>query len=603
MKRAYVLLLMTVMFVATVPAATVPEETACRAAMNFWNTYRPETRKEVKNLQTLTFPELRNMYVFANDTLGFVIVAADDRVLPILGYSFDSPFPTRELNPELRYWLQGYEKQIKVACTLDKAADPRWNALLTNPVPPTPLTLTNVPMLVHTAWDQGDPYNDQCPYDSVYGARAVVGCVATAMAQILNRWQHPSTGTGTHSYMHHGYHNNPSYGILTADFGNTTYMWQDMPIGGGTSGYSTAERNAVSTLCYHCGVAVDMMYSPQASGAYSSCGSWASFCAVNAFPNFFKYSPSLMYRNRDAINNDSIWLSMIDADLEQGRPIYYDGSDDDGGHAFILDGSDLDTHYHFNWGWSGWGNGFYAMNNLAPGSGGAGGNSTYTFNQDQGAIFGIVPIPEAYDTIEVWDTVCAGSGRYQFYEYSLPNASCDTLLRHLTTIYNLHLRRVSRYMLTFRPNYGVGNEFEQTYCFLDSVEMPECPFTKEGYRFRGWCQNKRGQDTIYRAGERVNLRGHLVFYAIWQDTNVGIDAVDAAEVLMWPNPTEENINFSLTPAEDVTLNLIDAWGRVVIQRKVIGGKAKISLERLPSGTYTVMIYTSEKVYKRQVIKK
>ena len=69
----------------------------------------------------------------------------------------------------------------------------------------------------------------------------------------------------------------------------------------------------------------------------------------------------------------------------------------------MLDGSNLDTTYHFNWGWSGYGDGFYAMNNLAPGSGGAGGNATYTFNSGQGAIFGIQPVPEVFDTIVLYD--------------------------------------------------------------------------------------------------------------------------------------------------------------------------------------------------------
>lgn len=603
MKRIFALLMLSVLFVASLSAATVPEEIARRAATNFWNTYRPQDQKAVSQLQSLSFPELHNMYVFANGNQGFVLVAADDRVQPILGYSFDSPFAAREINPELRFWLLGYEEQIASALASDRAANPRWNELLENPVPPEPLTLTNVPMLMTTAWDQDAPYNDLCPYDEVYQEKAVVGCVATAMAQIMKYWNHPARGTGSRTYMHHNDELNHSYGVLSADFENTTYLWEQMP-DRATYASSSLERTAVSTLSYHCGVAVDMMYGPSStggSGAYTTCGGGISACAVSAFHRYFKYEPSLVYRMRSSYS-DSAWLSMIDSDLALGRPLYYNGRDDEGGHAFVLDGSDLDTHYHFNWGWSGYGNGFYAMNNLAPGSGGAGGNATYTFNQYQGAIFGLVPIPEAYDTVEVWDTICSNSGRYSFYEYTLPNASCDTLLRHLDTVFNLHLRRVSTYMLTFRPNFGTGNEFDMNYCYLDTVVMPECPFVKDGYRFRGWCQNKRGTETIYQAGDSVRLRGHLVFYAIWQDTTVGIAEVEEQELLIWPNPTEDKINFSITDAEDVTVNVIDAWGRVAIQRKVVGGKAKISLERLPAGTYTVVVYTADAVYKKQIIK-
>ena len=586
----------------TTYANSVSVEVAARVAANFWNTYHPQEVKPVETMPSVSFEELRHMYVFVNGEEGFVIVAADDRVQPILGYSFDSPFPQRELHSELRYWLGGYEEQIRAACATLRPAHPRWTELLDSPVPPTPLTLTNVPALVQTRWDQGAPYNILCPYDEDYERNSVVGCVATAMAQIMKRWNHPQCGTGSHSYVH------AKYGQLSVDYSNTTYHWDNMPthIPAAAPDYVAHD---IALLSYHCGVAVDMMYSPRSSGAYTICWDQMNACAVNAFRTFFEYDQSLHYLFR-AYYDDSTWLAMIDADLAQGRPLYYDGSDDEGGHAFILDGSDLDTHYHFNWGWSGYGDGFYAMNNLAPGSGGAGGNATYTFNQDQGAIFGIVPVPEQLDTVEVWDTACTGMGTYDIYDYSLTVANLDTTIYYLDTVINLHLRKRARNLLNFLPNGGNGNDQQLLYCYKDSVTMPECEFTPSNpaLGFRGWSENRRGNGQRYLENQVVKMIGNHTFYAIWRDTSLGIDlAADDNGLLLWPNPATEMVNLSFPHMQgDAQVLLIDMAGRTVRRQSFrlddLQGRLQISLTGLPRGLYYLHLETDEGVYNQKIIK-
>lgn len=598
MNKKLALFALAALMMGAVYAAPVSTDMARQVAVNFWNSHYPDNQKPVTDMQLRPFGELSHMYVFVNGEEGFVVVAADDRVRPVLGYSFDTPFP-EELNPELRYWLTGIDQQVEAVGSMDEAADFRWNSLLKD-VPLTPITLQNVPALCQTHWDQGDPYNRKCPYDSLHHARCVVGCVATAMAQIMKRWNFPSCGTGSRSYAY------GDYGVLSADFAHTTYRWELMP---NTVGFAVdaQQADALSTLSYHCGVSVDMMYGPSStggSGAYSSCGYWATACATNAFYTYFKYKPTLRHRSR-ANYDDSTWLAMIDADLAEGRPIYYSGRDNDGGHAFVLDGSNLDTFYHFNWGWNGYGDGFYAMSNLAPGSGGAGGNSTYTFNLDQGAIFGIEPDEEILDTIEIYDTVCINYGEYTYHGFTLPIASCDTHLRYLDTVFFVHLTKLNLKVLNFLPNGADGEELSLQYCPADSVVMPECEFVHPDttLRFYGWCRNQHGNGDIYRSGEAYRLKINTSLYAIWVDKNLNIVETESSDLQLWPNPTGEKINFSITAAEDITVNIIDAWGRVAMQRKVVGGKAQISLERLPAGTYTVMVYTADAVYKKQIIKK
>ena len=614
MKKTALGIVAMLLFAGAAVAAPVSEATAAHVAINFWNTYRPQEVKPVTTLQTISFPELQNMFVFANDTVGFVVVAANDRVRPVLGYSFDSPFPTRQLNPELRYWLSIYENQIAYAATIDGAADPRWNTLLTSEPPAEPLSLSHVPALCKTRWNQSEPYNKLCPYDTVYHARSVVGCVATAMAQIMKRWNHPSCGTGSHSYEHHYMwpDTQTSYGILSADFEHTTYMWELMP-NTVQLGVSSAAADALSTLSYHCGVAVDMMYGPSAkggSGAYSDCGSWATACATHAFYEYFKYSEEeLHYEERDNIANDSVWLAMIDYELSLGRPMYYDGSDSTGGHAFVLDGSNLDTMYHFNWGWGGYGDGFYAMNNLAPGGGGAGGNATYSFNSGQGVIFGIQPIPEVFDTVVLYDTICTNYETYENHGYTLPVANCDTNLRYLDTIFQLHLDVELYNIITFSSNTGgLGQMMNSEYCRVDGALMPECPFNRNRYHFIGWSKQSNGTpDTLYQPGDVVYLHGNTIIYAHWKkDSDQAVTTAEEEAVLLWPNPTTGDLYVDLGLVHTAQILVIDAMGRTVLRAdypNTMNNGAKLSLQALPDGVYTVQVKSASGVYNQRIIKR
>lgn len=614
MKKALLLFAAGLSLVMSVQAAPVDVRTAHRVAVTFWNSHRPLDVKPVDTMQYRAFGELSHQYVFANDTIGFVIVAADDRVRPVLGYSFDSPFPTR-LHPEIRYWLGTYEEQIAYAVTLDDApANPRWSSLMAGDVPPVPVSLQDIAALCKTRWDQGAPYNYDCPYDTIYNERSVVGCVATAMAQIMKRWNHPSSGTGSHSYEHTGRNDAAAYGILEADFEHTTYMWEYMPVRMGASTPNEKTR-ALSKLCYHCGVAVDMMYSPQASGAYSTCGWWSDACAVSAFRDYFKYDPDLEFRQRNDFDSntfisDSVWLAMIDEELANGRPLYYSGSDYTGGHAFVLDGSDLDTCYHFNWGWDGYADGFYAMSNLAPGAGGYGGNATYTFNLDQGAIFGIQPVLEDFDTVDMYDTICSNYERYNYEEYIFPAAACDTFMRHLDTVFRLHLEVVTSHTLTYHANYGGFSAATNSsqYCRYDPVVFPECEFTRSGFLFEGWSRgrNRASNEPIYQPGDTIFISGNVTFYARWRDSNaVAIADVDDDGIALWPNPATDKVTIDFGQPVSASVVIFDMLGRSVLSVNHTNGdtpRVEIPLEGLREGAYTVQIRTSKGLYNRRIIK-
>lgn len=584
-----------------VAAQSVNEEAAQLVAKDFWDNHRPDNVKPATMLTLLPFSELEHLHIFDVDGQGFVIVAGDQRVSPILAYSFDSP-ATKDLNPETAYWLRGYEAQISELPELSESSELPGASKSSGPS-----KSTAVSPLMTTRWDQSPYYNHFCPYDSVSGARTVVGCVATAMAQIMRYWSYPAYGQGSHSY------NYRHYGVLSADFENTSYLWHIMP--NTCNEFSQeSEVNATAILSYHCGVGVEMEYGTTAeggSGAYSECNPWVTHCAVSTFVDYFKYDPDISFASRDGMA-DSAWLEILDNELSHRRPVYYHGRDESGGHAFVLDGSDLDGRYHINWGWGGSYDGFYYVDTLSPHRGGTGGNSTYTFNLGQGIIYNIKPaMEEVFDTVDYLDSVCENTQYVYFRNYKLLVFNVrdrDTLLHNFDTVFRYHLKVIQKKKVYLNPNNGGVSEM-RNYCPASGYTLPECTFSKPNCIFTGWCRNRDGNDVIHQPGETLFFNNSPTFFAIWNDTTaVGIDNISDSktQVSISPNPTTGEITISTQaslPAIGITV--YDALGRLVLRDdslNTIGGKAKISLQQLPNGIYTIMVKTVTGIHKQQVIK-
>ena len=311
-------------------------------------------------------------YVFALQPKGFVIVAADDRVEPILGYSYDNNFVVADMPDHVRGWLGNYERQIQAVAKSDLQAEPatqtKWARLKSGLAMSTrSFGDTVVGPLLTTTWDQGQYYNSLCPTDASGPAgHALTGCVATAMAQIINYWGYPAHGRGTHSY-------ESNYGNLTVNYDSTLYEYTNMP-NALTSTSTTDEVNAVATLMRDCGVAVNMGYSPSESGAFI-------LEARAALVNFFNYSSNMNYAEKSNIAEEE-WKAMLRNDLDAGIPVLYtiQGTS---GHALICDGYNSDDFFSFNFGWGGYADGWYHISSIN--TGGA------YFNNSHTAIFGIIP--------------------------------------------------------------------------------------------------------------------------------------------------------------------------------------------------------------------
>ena len=379
MKPNKVLLLAAaVLMLGTAVAAPVNPKRAATIAQTFFSS-QTSAKSGNRLADVPTQWQYDGIYLFEGVNGGFVLVAADDAARPILGYSATGTLDPNDMPPALRQWLQAYQREIEGLMnshfsTLNTQHS-EWYSLERG-ISPKDYTDTVAPMLT-TFWDQTYPYNGYCPGGSA------TGCAATAQAQVMNFWKHPAFGIGSHSYTHE------RYGEQQADFAHTLYDWANMPA---QANYNSpmVQKEAVATLMYHCGVSLDMQYDPEGSAAAGLAGIEGIPSIDNSLKGYFGYSAEMRVVHRGFYTKDQ-WREMLIADLNLGHPIVYTGSGDAGGHGFICDGYDSRGYLHFNFGWSGRGDGFFPVDSISPGVGGVGGNGTYTFNDNNAALLGLVP--------------------------------------------------------------------------------------------------------------------------------------------------------------------------------------------------------------------
>jgi hypothetical protein len=360
----------------------------------------------------------RNLYFFkASQGNGFVILSADDRAVPVLGYSIDNTFNPASLPEHIDVWFRQYDAEIDALIADDiKATDEiaaEWQRLIKgDPEPVERAREKAVSALLTTAWGQGDTtgngvlYNSLCPHSgSVY---SVAGCVAIATAQVMKYWNHPTTGRGSHSYT-------PSrYSQQSANFGSTTYAWSSMPDTLKRSSSST-QKTAVATLVYHIGVATEMDYGTTGSGATTTAGSSMSNypSAEYALKTYFKYNSGTLHSLSRSDYSQNDWIALLKAELDATprRPIIYSGRDQSGryGHAFVFDGYDNSNRFHVNWGWDGYYNGNFVVTALNPYGSGTGGNSSNNYSYYNSALLGIKPVTNTGSTSTITANVSNSS--------------------------------------------------------------------------------------------------------------------------------------------------------------------------------------------------
>ncbi|MEI6820343.1 MAG: C10 family peptidase [Bacteroidota bacterium] len=374
--------LFTVMFICVitftvVTAGPVTKNTALSVAKNF---FRIELNKSSDNtvVNYLAINSKQDnskvlLHVYYGDN-SFIVISGDNNAFPIIAYSNEGSYPVNSENASFNWWMSNVTDAVELASTTKTkvhiTVSNAWDLYTSeNKSGGSSTNTRSVNPFLLTKWDQAPGYNALCP--SFSGTHCVTGCVATSMAQIMKYYNYPKRGQGSHSYVH------PYFGTLTANF-DTLFDFQLMtPPAISNSLYpATIER-----LMYACGVSVDMNYTPNESGAQTA-------DALNSLYNYFKYRRFIKDINRGNYT-DLQWRTYLLDNLDMGYPILYSGADPTyGGHAWVCDGYQNSTYFHFNWGWSGGGDGYFYLNSLTP--------MSYNFTSGQGAIINIVADTSIY---------------------------------------------------------------------------------------------------------------------------------------------------------------------------------------------------------------
>ena len=608
------------MTVSVATAAPVEPETAGTVARNFWNLHRDKEVKPVEADMTPVATDFDGLYVFTADGgQGFVIVPADDRAWPVVAYSFSNFFDAEE-NENVRYWLGGYQEQMeKLRASDADAADEvkaEWQRLSGVKGTPEPQPLTAVEPLLRTAWDQSPYYNALCPYDSEHNTRTPAGCIVTAMTQVMRYWEHPLHGTGSHSYTH------TTFGTLSADFASTTYDWDNMPYSL-TGASSTAEKTAVSTLMYHAGVAVEMDYAYDGSGAYMTGGANTP-CTKNALINYFDYNPSLynIYRSN---KTEAEWTALVKAELDSAWPVLYSGYGDGGGHAFVCDGYNANGLYHFNWGWGGVSDGYYMLSDLAPSIGGTGTNNSNTFNNSQHILVGVHPTgttvaPEpdpdpvdencvilqfpysqdfdqgGYDCITINDADGDGN-RWGLVRGSGVGNSICAYIKYASNHQNndfINMPKIAErgdYTVTWKAR-AYSTNYPETYEVWaeDSVIFSET-LSSSSFVDRSATFYVGYRDTVRIRFRNISYDQHHFYVdnvVIEQNRNyAGIDEAGQADgtLSLYPNPASESLTIATAPGTKV--EIMDMTGRTLLTHTASTGHEVLPVASLAKGIYMV----------------
>jgi hypothetical protein len=366
LRAALFFLLLSV--VGMTKANPVDMQTAREVAMKFINANTRVPLRGEEDLQLVTTYKTESddaaFHIF-NTPNGFIIVSADDCATPILGYSDEGQFDTENIPIQLQDYLQGFVEQIQYGIEknhfeADEQTIRQWELVRTVGRLTNNRSNRTVEPLLTTKWNQDYPYNIYVPNG------CPTGCTATAMAQVMKYWDWPIQGAGVHSYQWNGQ-------TLSANFGETTYDWDNMLDDYDNNPGTQEQKEAVATLMWHCGVSVNMDYSPSGSGALLN---------PNSMIYYFRYSNEMSYEYSRNFP-DAIWEAKLKDCLNLGRPLYYTGYQGMLGHAFVCDGYDVNDMFHFNWGWGGVLDGYFAVGALNVGG--------FQFNSNNAAMFNIHP--------------------------------------------------------------------------------------------------------------------------------------------------------------------------------------------------------------------
>lgn len=573
---AFLLIALTLLMPSMASADSVTEQQALAKAVQFFS----------KGTETRTAPQFELVwngeeaatrstaepafYIFnRTDVPGFVIIAGDDSVSPVIGYSFENGFGKGEMPSNLRYWLEGVRGMILQSRAAGAPA-----------VDQTPMLGEVVKDLETADWDQGDPYNRECP--TYGGQKAVTGCVATAAAIVCQYHNWPLTGNGT----------TPAYttrtrgiSIPARELGSYNY---DLMPKVYKSGYSEAEAAEVARLMADLGAGVKADYAqPGGTGAYTS-------DQLKAMVTYMRYNKSAYLALRSGYTDEE-WKRLLKTEIDANRPVLYSAGSDAGGHAFVMDGYTSDGMFCFNWGWSGSANGAYSVNNMVPSG------SSYNFARDHEAIIDLWPDKEGTSTTY--------SDRLSVYKYTSAQKAYQGLSVS-TTIFtpgtpfaaDLCFLNITAWQYSGKVALALADKYDTIKELITNEKETVVSGTSNGSLYIGMqsftakitAQIKPGDRIIPVFWDRatngwVRMRKYdddSVDEIVVMEANPDGNAIASGTQISWDRTKKE---FTIQTYSETTLEVLKADGSKLLSQTV--GNEPIVLKNLSTGSnYTVRIY-------------
>lgn len=552
MKRSLIFILSLIIGIATIHAQHVNTNEAREIAAGFLNAQ--EAAKAPVNASNLS----ADLYQKDGQTIayiiqkpgedGFVIVAGDKRNKPVIGFSLKHNIDLFHLPPAMHDWFEGFAGQSLV----NRSEHPEWQKIASGSFKSKNKSFPEAPVMLSSVWGQSWPYNAHCPeHPNGSNGHTLVGCVATAMAQVMYYWQYPDTGVGSESYF---------WGVdSTVHFDQANYDWALMD-----DYINSNNRDEIAEISFHAGVSVKMNFGPSASGSSID-------KAADALKDHFQYLPTLDFLSRDNYSYGE-WKNIMQNEMLAGRPVIYAGYDNSaGGHAFILDGFRDSAYFHINWGWNGGANGYFHLNNM----GSSGGN----FDINQRAVVGIMPYGESYCG-NFWYTVSDfefddGSG----YSYYQNNSSCSYLIEHPSSA-PMNLQFTRWQLADAGDKVTIYDGADNTAPVLGSFDGAQTPtvLTSSSNRvFVEFDTDGSGQDL----GWKLN----------YTTTATSVKQTDLNKLRVAPNPAKEFVR--LSGLKDVQLDVYSIEGRRVMSKVLKEEKNRIDISALNPGIYIMKISTAE----------
>ena len=380
MKKLYVFVL-SVIAVLAANAEPVSRSEALQKARQFMPG-KQFNANQASSRSKRVMADKEPFYIFNAEEGGFVVISGDDRTVPVIGYSEKGKLLQDDMPDNLRNWLDGYAEQLQAIENGEATPALPRSAKVTRGVSAKPA----IAPLIKTTWNQSGPYSLMTPTythtnynNEVVSDPTVTGCVATALAQVMNYYQWPASCPALDGYT------TSTLGLNVEALPATTFKWSLMK-----NSYSDSETGEeayeVSKLMRYIGQAIYMNYNLGENGG--SAGS----VDLDVMINTFGYSKHVYSESRGNYTTAE-WEDMLYRELAAGRPVLYDGAANTGaGHQFICDGYDGNGLFHINWGWGSYQDNYFVISLANPtdtGIGGGTGKSGYIFRQ--GAVFGFQP--------------------------------------------------------------------------------------------------------------------------------------------------------------------------------------------------------------------